>query len=77
MHHPTVRGLRIRLEARLQDNKTLEHKYTIEGSELSPIHNTRLWFLMAPEIAGRRSQFQCVRASAQTNLIRCDADPTS
>lgn len=75
MHHPSVRGLRVRLEARLKDARSLEHTYTIDAPEMSPLHNTKLWFLVAPEIAGRRSQFQCVRASSQSNLIRCDADP--
>ena len=75
MHHPSVRGLHVRLDARMVDERTLEHTYTIDASEHSPLHDTSLWFLMAPEIAGRRSQFQCVRASSQNNQIRCDADP--
>jgi hypothetical protein len=75
VHHPAARGLRIRLDAALTDERTLEHTYTIDAPEQSLVHSTRLWFLMAPDVAGRRSQFQCVRASSQTNLIRCDADP--
>ncbi|MFZ9519964.1 MAG: hypothetical protein ACO3A4_05745 [Silvanigrellaceae bacterium] len=75
MHHPAVRGLHVRLDARMVDERTLEHTYTIDASEHSSLHDTSFWFLMAPEIAGRRSQFQCVRASSQANQIRCDADP--
>lgn len=75
VHHPEARGLHVRLTARLVDDKTLEHTYWIDAPEHSTLHNTRLWFLMAPDIAGRRSQFQCVRAVPSANLIRCDADP--
>lgn len=75
VQHPSARGLRIRMEAKLVGERALEHTYTIDASEQSALHHTRLWFLMAPEIAGRRSQFQCVRASSKANLIRCDADP--
>ncbi|MEY4064238.1 MAG: hypothetical protein RIR26_446 [Pseudomonadota bacterium] len=75
VHHPEARGLHVRLSARLVNEKTLEHTYWIDAPEHSTLHNTRLWFLMAPDIAGRRSQFQCVRAIPTANLIRCDADP--
>jgi hypothetical protein len=75
MHHPSVRGLRVRMVANLSDPHTLEHTYTIDAPEMSPLHNTKLWFLAAPEIAGRRSQFQCVRTNSESGVIRCDADP--
>lgn len=75
MHHPDARGLRIRMDAKVLDEQNLEHTYVIDAPEHSTIRNTRLWFLMAPEIAGRRSQFQCVRSIGKENLIRCDSDP--
>lgn len=75
IHHPAARGLHVRLEARFIDERTLEHIYFLDASEQSSLHDTRIWILVAPDIAGRRSQFQCVRTSPQTNVIRCDADP--
>ena len=75
VHHPEARGLRVRMEAKHIDEKTLEHTYVIDAHEQSTIRNTRLWFMMAPEIAGRRSQFQCVRAIGGANVIRSDSDP--
>jgi hypothetical protein len=75
VHHPEARGLRVRLEAKLINEKTLEHTYIIDAHEHSTIRSTRLWLMMAPEIAGRRSQFQCVRATDHSNIIRCDSDP--
>lgn len=75
IHHPAARGLRVRMDAKLVDENTLEHSYLIDASEQSALHDTKFWFLMAPEVAGRQSQFQCVRAGSQSNQIRCDADP--
>lgn len=75
VHHPDARGLRVRMEAKLLEDNTLEHTYVIDAHEHSSLRNTRLWFLMAPDVAGRRSQFQCVRAIGRENLIRCDSDP--
>ncbi|NBO39456.1 hypothetical protein EBU99_12835 [bacterium] len=75
VHHPDARGLRVRMEAKLIDECTLEHTYVISAHEHSTLRSTRLWFLMAPEVAGRRTQFQCVRASTGSNAIRCDSDP--
>ncbi|MBM3381484.1 MAG: hypothetical protein FJY29_03490 [Betaproteobacteria bacterium] len=75
VHHPEARGLRVRLEAKLIDERTLEHTYIIDAHEHSTLRSTRLWLLMAPEVAGRRSQFQCVRATDHAQIIRCDSDP--
>jgi hypothetical protein len=75
IHHPDARGLRVYLKASLLNEATIEHSFSIEGDELSSLHHTQFWFLLAPEVAGRRSQFQCVRAQPAAHSLRCDADP--
>ncbi len=75
VHHPDARGLRVYLNARLINDNTIEHTYSIDADELSGLHHTQFWFLLAPEVGGQRPQFQCVRARQSENTLKCDADP--
>ncbi|MEY2988967.1 MAG: hypothetical protein RJB13_2488, partial [Pseudomonadota bacterium] len=75
VHHPEARGLLVYLNAKLISDSTIEHTYSIEANELSDLHHTQFWFLLAPEVGGKRSEFQCVRAPKNGHELKCDADP--
>lgn len=75
VHHPDARGLRVYLTTKIVNDNTIEHTYSIDADELSGLHHTQFWFLLAPEVGGKRTPFQCVRALQDGNALRCDADP--